>query len=305
MDPYMRCKMNENTGTDYLTPLNLDEVIDGVGLGVVMASEDSNFCEGDILESYHWPWQKYAVFDVSGFNSLLVNKVDTKLTGKNYTLMLNLFGLPGLAAFIGIRQKAHINPEAKQTMAVSAAGGASGSMAVQISKLEGCSRVVGICGSSEKCKFVADLGADDVINYKEGDLDQRLSEACPHGVDIYFDNVGGAISDAVISHMNDNSHVVLCGQIAMYNTDHEYPPPLSGEIQDLLCTRDITRERFLVLNYIERFQASILQLNKWYKMGKIKCRETVTHGLSKVPEAFIGMMSGRNIGKQIVCVSEP
>ncbi|XP_033114037.1 prostaglandin reductase 2-like [Anneissia japonica] len=232
--------------------------------------------------------------------------VDTKLTGKHYSLMLSLLGLPGLAAFIGIRQKAHINPKGNQTMIVSAAAGASGSMAVQISKLEGCSRVVGICGSAEKCKFVTeDLGANDAINYKSEDVDKRLSETCPHGVDIYFDNVGGEISEAVINHMNDNGHVVLCGQIAMYNTDQEYPPPLADDIQDLVCSRDITRDRFLVLNYVERFQASILQLHKWHKMGKLKCRESVANGLDKAPQAFIAMMSGKNIGKQIVYIADP
>jgi len=169
----------------------------------------------------------------------------------------------------------------------------------------GCSRVVGICGTQEKCLFLtSELGFDAAVNYKKGNVAEQLRELCPAGVDVYFDNVGGDISDAVISQMNQNSHIILCGQISQYNKDVPYPPPLPPAVEAIQKERNITRERFLVLNYKDKFESGILQLSQWFKEGKLKIKETVINGLENMGAAFQSMMTGGNIGKQIVCISE-
>ncbi|XP_077868028.1 prostaglandin reductase 2-like [Saccoglossus kowalevskii] len=181
--------------------------------------------------------------------SVNAQTVDRRLVGTHYSLMLGLYGPPGLAALIGIREKGHLVPDANQTFVVSAAAGACGSLAGQ------------------------------------------------------FDNVGGTITDEVIKQMNSNSHIILCGTIATYNTDLPYPPPLSDDIQDIVEDQNITRDRFLVINYISRFPKSIKQLAQWYKQGKLKVRETISGGISSSPKAFISMMTGGNIGKQVVHIA--
>uniref|UniRef100_A0ACB8G410 Prostaglandin reductase 2 n=2 Tax=Sphaerodactylus townsendi TaxID=933632 RepID=A0ACB8G410_9SAUR len=190
-------------------------------------------------------------------------------------------------------------------MVVSGAAGACGSLAGQIGFLEGCSRVVGICGTNEKCStLVSEMGFDAAINYKEEDVVQRLRVLCPDGVDVYFDNVGGGISYAVIAHMNPNSHIILCGQISQYNNDMLHPPPLPPAIEEIRKARNITSERFILLNYTDKYPASTAQLCQWIKEGKLKVRETVVNGLENIGAAFVSMMSGGNIGKQIVHVSD-
>ncbi|XP_053801416.1 prostaglandin reductase 2 isoform X3 [Vidua chalybeata] len=243
VDPYMRCRMNEDTGSDYLRPWQLSEVADGGGIGVVEESKHHNLAKGDFVTSFTWPWQTSAILD--------------------------------------------------------------GDSLQKIGRLEGCSRVVGIAGTDEKCSIlVQEMGFDAAINYKKGDVAKQLRELCPGGVDVYFDNVGGDISDTVISQMNQNSHIILCGQISQYNKDVPYPPPLPPDIEKIQKERNITRERFLVLNYMDKQEASVLQLCQWIQEGKLKVRETVVEGLANIGAAFQSMMNGGNIGKQIVSVSK-
>ncbi|KAM9290307.1 prostaglandin reductase 2 isoform 1-T1 [Cariama cristata] len=243
VDPYMRCRMNDDTGSDYLLPWQLSEVADGGGIGVVEESKHDNLAKGDFVTSFNWPWQTMAILD--------------------------------------------------------------GSLLQKIGRLEGCSRVVGIAGTDEKCSIlVQEMGFDAAINYKKGHVAEQLRELCPGGVDVYFDNVGGDISDTVISQMNQNSHIILCGQISQYNKDVPYPPPLPPDIEKIRKERNITRERFLVLNYMDKQEASILQLCQWIQEGKLKVRETVVEGLANIGAAFQSMMNGGNIGKQIVSVSK-
>ncbi|KAM4898156.1 prostaglandin reductase 2 isoform 2-T2 [Sylvia borin] len=243
VDPYMRCRMNEDTGSDYLQPWQLSEVADGGGIGVVEESKHHNLAKGDFVTSFTWPWQTVAILD--------------------------------------------------------------GDLLQKIGRLEGCSRVVGIAGTDEKCSIlVQEMGFDAAINYKKGDVAKQLRELCPGGVDVYFDNVGGDISDTVISQMNQNSHIILCGQISQYNKDVPYPPPLPPDTEKIQKERNITRERFLVLNYMDKQEASVLQLCQWIQEGKLKVRETVVEGLANIGAAFQSMMNGGNIGKQIVLVSK-
>ncbi|CAI5763897.1 prostaglandin reductase 2 isoform X1 [Podarcis lilfordi] len=300
VDPYMRCRMNENSGSEYLLSWKLSEVTDGGGIGSVEESKDARFAAGDFVTSFYWPWQTKAILD-----GKQLEKIDPQLVDGHLSHFLGAAGLTGLTSLLGIREKGHVSPGANQTMVVSGAAGACGSLAGQIGSLEGCSRVVGICGTDEKCSIlVSEMGFDAAINYKKEDVAQRLHELCPAGVDVYFDNVGGDISDTVISQMNPNSHIILCGQISQYNKDVPYPPPLPPAIEEIRKVRNITRERFLVLNYVEKFAASTMQLCQWIKEGKLKAKETVVKGLENIGAAFQSMMSGGNIGKQIVLVSE-
>ncbi|XP_070450000.1 prostaglandin reductase 2 isoform X3 [Equus przewalskii] len=243
VDPYMRCRMNEDTGTDYITPWQLSQVVDGGGIGIIEESKHKNFTKGDFVIYFYWPWQTKVILD--------------------------------------------------------------GNSLEKIGHIMGCSRVVGICGTHEKCLFLtSELGFDAAINYKKENVAEQLRELCPAGVDVYFDNVGGDISDTVISQMNQSSHIILCGQISQYNKDVPYPPPLPPAVEAIRKERNITRERFLVLNYKDKFESGILQLSQWFKEGKLKIKETMINGLENMGAAFQSMMTGGNTGKQIVCISE-
>ncbi|XP_062252728.1 prostaglandin reductase 2 isoform X1 [Platichthys flesus] len=300
VDPYMRCRMNEDTGAEYLTPWQLSACVDGVGLGVVESSRCSSCSVGDVVTSFNWLWQTHTVMKGS-----VLQKVDPQLADGHLSYLLGAVGLTGLTALLGVREKGHVTKGANQTMVVSGAAGACGSIAGQIGRLDGCVRVVGICGSEEKCRaLVDDLGFSAAINYRQEDVPARLKECCPDGVDVYFDNVGGPISDTVISQMNSGSHVILCGQISQYNKDVPYPPPLSKETRETLQSKSITRERFMVLDYMSKAEAALCELSQCIKSGQIKVLETVVDGIENMGDAFCSMMKGGNIGKQIIKISE-
>nr|XP_046269893.1 prostaglandin reductase 2 isoform X2 [Scatophagus argus] len=195
VDPYMRCRMNEDTGADYLTPWQLCERVDGGGVGVVESSRCTAYAEGDVVTFFNWPWQTYAVMTGS-----VLQKIDPQLVDGHLSYFLGAIGITGLTALLAVREKGNVTKGTNQTMVVSGAAGACGSIAGQIGRLDGCVRVVGICGSNEKCRtLVEDLGFSAAINYRQEDVPARLKECCPDGIDVYFDNVGGAISDAVIT----------------------------------------------------------------------------------------------------------
>ncbi|KAK6307518.1 hypothetical protein J4Q44_G00226660 [Coregonus suidteri] len=300
VDPYMRCRMNDDTGAEYLAPWGLSECVDGGGVGVVESSRYDALSVGDMVTSFNWHWQTHGVMD-----GKLLQKVDPQLVDGHISYFLGTVGMPGLTALLGVREKGHVTKGANQTMVVSGAAGACGSIAGQIGRVDGCTRVVGICGSDEKCRaLVEDLGFSAAVNYRQGDIATALKESCPNGVDVYFDNVGGPISDAVIAQMNNGGHVILCGQISQYNKDVPYPPPLCDETQEALQSKNITRERFMVLNYMEKHEAGIMQLSQWVKEGQIKVLETVVNGIENMGVAFCSMMKGGNIGKQIIKISD-
>uniref|UniRef100_A0AAV2JEY9 15-oxoprostaglandin 13-reductase n=1 Tax=Knipowitschia caucasica TaxID=637954 RepID=A0AAV2JEY9_KNICA len=230
-------------------------------------------------------------------------EVDPSLVGDHVSYLLGAVGMPGLTSLFGVRDKGHVTRG--QTMVVSGAAGACGSIAGQIGRLDGCSSVVGICGSSEKCKVVVErLGFTAAINYREEVVEEVLKRCCPQGVHLYFDNVGGAISDDVIAQMCVGGRVVLCGQISQYNRDVPYPPPLSERTQQILRDRTIVRERFMVLNYSDRFRSGLTELSHMVHSGDLQVLETVVNGIENMGAAFCSMMKGGNVGKMIVKISD-
>ncbi|XP_072284173.1 prostaglandin reductase 2 [Pyxicephalus adspersus] len=299
VDPYLRCRMNEDTGTDYMQPWKVSEVLDSGGIGVIELSRNSHFKVGDIVTSFNWPWQTKCILDGNR-----LKKLDPDLVDGHLSHLLGAVGMTGLTAYLGVKEKGHVIPGANQTMVVSGAAGACGSIAGQIARLLGCSRIVGICGTNEKCSILtSEFSFDEALNYKDPGLEERLKACCPDGVDIYFDNVGGEISDVVISQMKKNSHVILCGQISQYNKDVPYPPPLNPKMEAMLKESNITRERFLVLNYVGQEESAIAQLSEWVRTGRLKVKETIVHGIENTAGAFLSMMRGGNIGKQIVQIA--
>lgn len=292
--------MNDDTGADYLLPWKLEECIDGGGVGVVEASNNVHLAVGDLVTSFNWHWQTHDVIHGDA-----LEKVDPSMVDGHLSYFLGAVGMPGLTALFGVREKGHVTRGAGQTMVISGASGACGSLAGQIGRLDGCERVVGICGSDEKCQtLVTQLGFTAAVNYKKGDIAAALRDSCPNGVHIYFDNVGGPVSDTVISQMNGGSHIILCGQISQYNKDVPYPPPLNPETQEALRRKNITRDRFLVLNYMDKHKEGLELLSQWVKTGQLKVLETVANGIENIGVAFCSMMTGGNIGKQIVQISD-
>ncbi|XP_066459826.1 prostaglandin reductase 2-like [Eleutherodactylus coqui] len=175
---------------------------------------------------------------------------------------------------------------------------------LKIGRFFGCSRIIGICGTNEKCSVLtSDFGFDAALNYKKARLADKLRECCPSGVDVYFDNVGGEISDLVISQMAKNSNIIVCGQISQYNTDFAYPPPIPAQTAAILKERNITREISVVFDYVDHFEMAIEQLGEWVRTGKLKVKETITHRIENTAGAFLSMLKGGNIGKQIVRIT--
>ncbi|XP_060553053.1 prostaglandin reductase 2-like [Ruditapes philippinarum] len=306
IDPAMRCRMNDETGVDYINAWQLGETIQGLGgVGEVIESKDTAFSKGDQVQGVmNWPWIKF--FNTKTDDKLLpLTKVDAALKS-NPQVVLSLFGVTGLTSYLGVKERGNLSPGKNQTFVVSGAAGACGNLAGQIGKLLGAHRVVGICGSDSKCSFLTtQLGFDTALNYKTENSPQRLKETCPEGIDAYFDNVGGTLSEEVIKQMNEGSHVILCGQIAVYNKDVPYPPPISQQMQDIISDRNITRERFLVLHFQDQFGDGIKILQEWYINGKLKVPEYIHEGLGHAGEAFVNMMTSvkqEKVGKQMVNV---
>jgi len=301
VDPAQRCQMNEDTGAQYLEPFQLGQVVDGLlGVGMVVESVTNEFKVGDIvinsISSGGWPWQLY----------FKTNKKLAIIRTDDPRFELTYYGIPGLTSLIGLQEKGHIkdNNGAGKCVVISGAAGSCGHLAGQFALANGCTSVIGICGSEEKCAIlVGQLKFSAAVNYKTENVAEALKRLCPAGVDVYFDNVGGDISDAVISHMNEESHVVLCGQISQYNKTSEYPPPIPDGTKNILQSRNISRERFLVLVYQDRFQQTREELYSLKQEGKVIVLENVYEGLEMTAKAFCDMMKGQNVGKTLVHVS--
>jgi NADPH-dependent curcumin reductase CurA len=287
LDPYMRGRMSEEKS--YAKPAEVGQVMVGGAVGEVVASRHPKFKPGDKVEG-PFGWQLYALSDGKG-----VRKIEER--GIPLSAYLGVLGMPGVTAYIGLLDIGQ--PKAGETVVVSAASGAVGGVVGQIAKIQGC-RAVGIAGGAEKCRLaVEELGFDACVDYKAGHLDEELRRAAPGGVDVYFDNVGGEITDTVLLRMNAFSRIPLCGLISEY----QRPEPRGlKNVRSLLVNR-IKLQGFIVSDHLQRWPAALADLARWVSEGRIKYRETVAEGLRSAPAAFIGMLAGRNLGKQVVKLS--
>jgi NADPH-dependent curcumin reductase CurA len=295
VDPYMRGRMNDRKS--YVPPFALNEVITGGVIGEVVESRADAFKAGDIVTGL-LGWQLYSVAKGDQATVTSIRKVDPKLAP--VTTALGILGMPGLTAYFGLLEIGQ--PAAGETVVVSGAAGAVGTVVCQIAKIKGC-RVVAIAGSDEKNRYlINELGVDAAINYKTApDLKQSLKDGCPTGVDIYFDNVGGELSDGVIALINNRARIVICGQISLYNLEK---PDTGPRVQPYLLVNSALMKGFIVSDYAERFPEGIKQLGQWFAEGKLKYAENIVEGFENTPQAFLGLFAGENLGKQLVKVAD-
>ncbi|HQX44680.1 MAG TPA: NADP-dependent oxidoreductase [Saprospiraceae bacterium] len=286
VDPYMRGRMNDSKS--YVPPFEIGKPLSGGVTARVIKSKSALFKSEDVITGT-LPWQKQMIALEKD-----LRKIDIKISPASY--YLGILGMTGLTAYFGLM---HIGkPKAGETVVVSGAAGAVGIVVGQIAKIQGC-YVVGIAGTDEKIKMLKEeFGFDDAINYKTTtDMKNAIAEACPKGVDIYYDNVGGDISDAVIGNINFHARIPLCGQISLYNS---IEVPMGPRLQPMLLTRSVLMQGFIVGNFQSEFPEGLQQLATWVKEGKLKFTETIEHGFDKLPQALIGLFKGANIGKMIV-----
>lgn len=291
VDPYMRGRM-ENTES-YVEPYQLQEVIAGGVVGEVVESKSAVYQKGDIiLGSYGWQTHYLA-------EETEIRKIDASIAPMS--AHLGILGMTGLTAYFGLLKIG--KPQAGETVVVSGAAGAVGSTVGQIAKIQGA-RVVGIAGTDEKCAYLKnELHFDDTINYQTTDnLEQALKDACPDKVDVYFDNVGGEISDAVLAQLNRKARVVVCGAISAYNLTK---PDVGPRVQSILIKKSASMEGFTVGDFSDSFREGAEQMAKWLAAGQLTYRETIQEGFDSIPDAFLSLFSGENIGKLAVKVSEP
>jgi hypothetical protein len=279
----MRGRMND--GKSYVPPVALGAVMCGEVVGEVIASRNPKFVAGDTVHG-DLGWQLFAVSSGKG-----LRKVDARVP---LTANLSVVGMPGATAWKGLVDIGE--PKPGETVVVSAAAGAVGSIVGQIAKIKGC-RAVGIAGGADKCRYVVDeLGFDACIDYKSGNLREELKAATPDGVDIYFDNVGGEILDAVLARMNPFSRLPLCGMISQYNATEPYGVK---NFRSILVNR-IRVQGFIVFDDQSKLRAALADLAQWVAEGRLRWHETIAEGIDSAPEAFIGMLRGQNLGKQLV-----
>jgi NADPH-dependent curcumin reductase CurA len=286
LDPYQRGRMRD--AASYSAPVGLGEVMTGGIVGEVVASNNARFAVGDIVED-RLGWQEYAIGGAA-----TMRKVDPSLAP--ISTANGVLGMPGMTAYFGLLDVGQ--PKPGETIVVSAASGAVGQVVGQIGKIMGC-RVVGIAGGPVKCAFVkGELGFDACVDYKdEKDLDAALRAACPHGIDVYFDNVGGEVSDAVLRNINFFGRVALCGSISQYNAT---TPPMGPRLLGTFVGKRVRAQGFIVTDFATRYEPAMRQMGEWIKRGRLKYREDIVDGIDKAPRAFIGLLRGENFGKLLV-----
>ncbi|HEY8358528.1 MAG TPA: NADP-dependent oxidoreductase [Ramlibacter sp.] len=293
LDPYMRGRMND--AKSYAAPQPLGEVMQGGTVGEVVESRHPRFKAGDEVVGFGG-WQQYSVVD--GNQPGVLRKVDT--THVPLSHYLGAVGMPGVTAWYGLVKI--IAPKEGETIVVSAASGAVGSALGALAKARGC-RAVGIAGGPDKCRYVTEeLGFDACVDYKQHkdahSLSKALKEACPKGIDGYFENVGGMVMDAVMLRMNAFGRIALCGMIAGYDGQ-----PIPMTYPQLLLTNRLLLQGFIVSEHMDVWPQALQELGTLVGTGKLRPRESVADGLEAAPEAFLGMLNGRNFGKQLVKVS--
>jgi NADPH-dependent curcumin reductase CurA len=288
LDPYMRGRISGLRS--YAAGVELGQVIVGGTVGEVLESKHPGLARGDVVLGYDG-WQSHAVSKGAG-----LRKLDPKQAP--VSTALGVLGMPGMTAYVGLLDIGQ--PRPGETVVVSAASGAVGSAVGQIAKIKGC-RAVGVAGSADKCEYVVrELGFDACVNYKKGDLVGALKEACPKGIDVYFENVGGDVLRAVMTLLNQNARIPLCGLISEYNATEFAPGP---NLRPLLFNRALIKG-FIVSDHMVRQGDFLRDCGAWVREGLLRYREDVVVGLEKAPEAFIGLLQGKNFGKLLVRVGE-
>jgi NADPH-dependent curcumin reductase CurA len=293
LDPYMRGRMSD--AASYAAPVTLGTTMVGATVCRVQTSQHADYAVGDWV-SANSGWQDYAVSDGTG-----LTKLDPKLAPASYAL--GVLGMPGFTAYMGLLDIGA--PKVGETVVVAAATGAVGSVVGQIAKLKAC-RVVGIAGGAPKCKSaVQDLGFDACIDHHSPDLPALLAAACPKGIDVYFENVGGKVFSAVLPLLNTSARVPVCGLIAHYNaTSLPDGPDRSPLLMQTVLTKRIRMQGFIIFDdYGHRYPEFAKDMGLWLKQGKITFREDIVEGLENAPKAFIGLLQGKNFGKLIVRVA--
>ena len=292
VDPYMRGRINQ--AKSYAANVQIGDVMVGGVIAEVAASKHADFEVGDIVNA-HIGWQEYGV---AGGDEL--RKIDPSLAP--ISTGAGILGMPGLTAYFGLLEVGKL--QEGETVFVSGAAGAVGTVVGQIAKIKGCS-VIGTAGTDEKGAYILDeLGFDAAFNYKNvSDYTAKLAELCPDGIDVYFDNVGGRITDAVFPNLRIKGRVVICGQISQYNLEN---PEVGPRFLWNLITKRARIEGFLVFEFADRHAEALVQMGEWVQQGKLKYRETIAEGgIAAAPAAFISMLKGGNIGKQLVKIAEP
>lgn len=289
VDPYMRGRMRDQKS--YVPPFALNEVIVGGVVAEVIESRAPALQPGELVTG-HLGWRLYSVAKADE-----VRKLDPNVAP--VTTALGVLGITGLTAYFGLLDIGQ--PREGETVVVSGAAGAVGMTVCQIAKIKGC-RVVGIAGSDEKNQYLQkELQVDVTINYKTADIKQAMKAACPNGVDVYFDNVGGEISDAVMQLINQRARISLCGQISLYNLER---PDVGPRIQPYLLVNSALMKGFIITSYTPRFSEGAQQLAQWLAEGKLKYTESFVDGFENAPRAFLDLFAGKNLGKQLVRVND-
>ncbi len=295
LDPYMRGRMNASKS--YARPVEIGQVMEGQAVGEVVESQLPGYAAGDLVLA-PIGWQEYLVSNGTG-----VQNVDPSVRPISYAL--GLLGMPGMTAYTGLFNIGQ--PQADETVLVAAASGAVGSVVGQIGKIKGC-RVIGIAGGERKCRFVKDeLGFDECLDHRRPDLEERLKPACPRGIDIYFELVGGRVFDAVLPLLNNFARIPVCGLIAHYNATELPPGPdrLPTLLRDMLVRR-LTFRGFIVNDFAAQYPQFLADMTQWLREGKLKYREDITDGLENAPCELIGLLRGENFGKKLIRVgAEP
>lgn len=286
VDPYMRGRMNEKQS--YARPWQVGEPADGRAIGEVVKSQSPRLPVGAHVASM-LGWREAFVA-----NADTLQPVDRNLAP--LSAYLGALGIPGFTGWYGLKQIG--KPKEGETLVVSGAAGATGSLVAQAGKILGC-RVVGTAGTDEKCAWLTkELGADAAINYRKvSDLDAALRAACPRGVDVYFENVGGAMLDAVLGIINPFARIVLCGMISQYNL--ELPEPGPRNIRNMVGNR-VLMQGFIISDHMDRYPEFVAEVGGWLKAGRLKYQETVVEGIDRAVTAFLGLFAGDNTGKMIV-----
>jgi hypothetical protein len=290
LDPYMRGRMSD--GPSYAAPVPIGGVMEGGTVNEVIASNNPVFAKGDIVLA-RAGWQTHALSDGKG-----LTRIDPKLAP--ISTAVGVLGMPGMTAYTGLLDIG--NPQAGETVVVAAASGAVGSAVGQIAKIKGA-RAIGIAGGKEKCDYVKkELGFDECLDHRDPNFAAMLREACSKGIDVYFENVGGAVFDAVFPLLNAFARVPVCGLIAHYNDTEAKPPKWAASLMRAVLTKRLTIRGFIVSDFAARQADFLKDMSGWVREGKVKYKEFVTEGLDSAPDAFMGLLKGANFGKQLVRV---